>query len=191
MAIASGHSKQRIFMRRIRTLRLTLIPCTLEMALAAVAGKDKLKIKTSVNWPSKDIKDLLPLYVEQLKADPKVLGWGPWLIAHNADATVIGDIGFTGRPDSKGVVEIGYGIVPEYRKQGFAFEAAQAMVRWAFSQRQVKKVIAARVRRANIPSVRILAKLGMKCLTPKGKLTDWEILKNDFASRIAHTQVNR
>ena len=98
---------------------------------------------------------------------------------HNADATAIGDIGFTGKPDGKGVVEIGYGIVPECRTQGFAAEAAQAMVRWAFKQRQIKKVIATQVRRANIPSVRILAKLGMKCVTPKGKLTDWEILKND------------
>ena len=45
---------------------------------------------------------------------------------------VIGMVGFKGPPDADGMVEIAYGIVPQFEGRGFATEAAGAATEWAF-----------------------------------------------------------
>ena len=49
---------------------------------------------------------------------------------------VIGDIGFHGPPDQAGTVEIGYGIVEQYRGRGLAGESAVAICGLAWSGRR-------------------------------------------------------
>lgn len=58
------------------------------------------------------------------------------------DATLIGDLGFGGKPDEQGTVELGYELLSAYRNQGYAFEAVQALVNFAFIQPELKKIIA-------------------------------------------------
>ncbi|MEH2452475.1 GNAT family N-acetyltransferase [Nostoc sp.] len=47
---------------------------------------------------------------------------------HIADSTLIGDLGFIDKPDQTGTVEMGYEVLSADRQQGFAFEAAKALV---------------------------------------------------------------
>jgi [ribosomal protein S5]-alanine N-acetyltransferase len=47
---------------------------------------------------------------------------------------VIGDIGFHGPPDETGTVEIGYGIVEQYRGRGLAGDSAVAICGLAWSR---------------------------------------------------------
>lgn len=62
----------------------------------------------------------------------------PWrhgfFLVHRADARVIGGAGYKGAPDADGMVEIAYGVVPPYEGQGYATEAAAALVAYAFDQ---------------------------------------------------------
>jgi ribosomal-protein-alanine N-acetyltransferase len=44
---------------------------------------------------------------------------------------LIGRLGFKGKPEH-GAVEIGYGIVPAHRQQGYATEAGQVLIARAF-----------------------------------------------------------
>jgi len=74
---------------------------------------------------------------------------------------VIGLADFKGPPDADGVVEIAYGIVPAYRGQGLATEAAQALVKYAFASGRVPVVRAHTLPERNA-STRVLARCGFK-----------------------------
>lgn len=72
----------------------------------------------------------------------------------------IGGIGFKGLPDDDGVVEIGYGIVEEYRRNGYATEALKGMVSWAFEQSGVNQVVA-QTEESNDISAKVLMNNGL------------------------------
>ena len=162
----------------LSTNQLDLLPCPADVALAAVRDRDELErllgLCVPADWPAPDLQEFLPLYARQLQRDPSLLGWGIWLIVHRAEGTVIGDVGFKGKPDSGGTVEIGYSILPAYRKQGYASEAAAALVGWALAQSEVKKIVA-ECDPENAPSIRILEKLGMSQLESSASLLTWEL----------------
>ena len=61
------------------------------------------------------------------------------------------------------LVEIAYGIVPGYQGQGYATEAAAALVEFAFGSGQVSAVRAHTVPTTNA-STRVLKKCGFQCL---------------------------
>ena len=162
----------------LKTERLDLIPCSLGVAQAVVADKSKLEailaVRVPDDWPAQDLREFLPFYAQQLEADLSLLGWGVWLMIRAMERVVIGDVGFKGRPSLEGTVEIGYSVIPAYRNQGYASEAAQALVNWAFTQQGVESIIA-ECSEDNAPSIRVLEQLGMKRLEPDGSLLKWEL----------------
>lgn len=72
----------------------------------------------------------------------------------------IGDIGFKG-PVEHYSVEIGYGIDAEYEGNGYATEAAKAMIDWAMYQENVY-FVEAEVASDNMASRRVLEKLSFQ-----------------------------
>jgi RimJ/RimL family protein N-acetyltransferase len=76
---------------------------------------------------------------EQERWQPR---FGMFQIVLYDSGTVIGDIGFIDPPEA-GRGEIGYGIAPSYRGQGFATEAAIALTNWALTQPEIDEVRAA------------------------------------------------
>lgn len=82
-----------------------------------------------------------PKWLEMLQsvtvADPWVHGFA---VLHAENEEIIGSAGFKGPPDEAGVVEIAYGIVPTYRGQGYASEAAAGLVEFAMEHGQVRVV---------------------------------------------------
>lgn len=65
------------------------------------------------------------------------------------------------RHENGGIYEIGYFIKPEYWGKGFAFEMAEAIVKQAFSDSNIHKIIAS-CNVNNKKSEHIMKKLGMK-----------------------------
>jgi len=112
-------------------------------------------------------------YRRELECDKTMFGWGPWLIVQNAESVLIGSVGFKGKPNRDGIVEIGYGVVPAYRGQGYGFEAVEALVNWAFSA-GVRSIIA-ECQPHNVASVRILERLGMRRVGKQEGLLKWEL----------------
>lgn len=145
--------------------RLELVACTLAVAHGILHDRDRaetlLRARIPEDWPLPALRGYLPYYVQMLTGDPATLGWGIWLVVHAADRVVIGDIGFKGRSEGAETVDIGYSILPAYRNQGYAYEAARALVDWAFRQPGITRVIATCLP-TNTPSVRVLEKLGMQ-----------------------------
>jgi ribosomal-protein-alanine N-acetyltransferase len=103
-------------------------------------------------WPQLDLLDVLPV---QAAAEPADEPFGIWLMIERDSNTVVGDIGFMGPPDG-GVVEIGFSVIPDRRRRGYATEAARSLVDWAFSEPRIREV-SARTEPENEASARVLA----------------------------------
>lgn len=97
---------------------------------------------------------------------------GPWVtrLVMASDETVVGRAGFHGRPDSEGMVEVGYSIDPLRRRQGHARAAMRIMMDLASSHPMVKKVRAS-VAPGNVASRNLVEMFG---LTEVGEQWDEE-----------------
>jgi [ribosomal protein S5]-alanine N-acetyltransferase len=152
-------------MLTVQTERLQLVACPAQVARAAYQSRRQaetlLGVRVHDEWPGDDVRGFLPLYAQQVEGDASVLGWGIWVIVHKAEQVVIGDAGFKGKPDANRTVDIGYGIIPSYRRQGYGYEAALGLRDWAFTQPEVERMTADCLPQ-NTASARILEKLGMR-----------------------------
>jgi ribosomal-protein-alanine N-acetyltransferase len=165
----------------LRTERLRLLPITFEIADATLKDREKLHHlvggRVSEDWPNPDFTDALPFIRTDVRKNKTFAKWTR-AIVHSEDNLVIGDAGFKSLPNSDGSVEIGYGIVPAYRNQGFALEAVSALVEWAFGHDEVK-VVTAECLEANLASRRVLEKLGMEHTgtqsSNRGPLLKWRL----------------
>jgi ribosomal-protein-alanine N-acetyltransferase len=160
--------------------RLTLYPCSAQIANLAYSGRRMMESLLNAHflpdWLDDDGRALLSHYARQINLDPTMIGWGLWLIIVREQRCVIGSAGFKGKPSPDGAIEIGYGIAPSFRRQGYAFEAARALTQWAFAQPGVRRLTAEALY-YNIGSIRILQKLGMRCTHHSGQYTKWELEK--------------
>jgi [ribosomal protein S5]-alanine N-acetyltransferase len=151
---------------KIRTECLEMIAETSELADAEAAGNRELSAALDVGvpeWPPEGIADALELFAPRLRRDPLLAGWLNWywiLVDPIGGRTLIGSGGFTAAPQ-KGTVAVGYSLLPAYRGKGYATEAVKALVEWAFSHPEVRKVIAETLP-DNEPSIRVLLRAGFK-----------------------------
>ena len=165
------------------TTRLTLRPCTPEQLLALIEQPDRFE--DLVGLPAAEglhafyaSDDVSPKWVAALRSASGPDAWRHgFFVVHRERRCVIGSAGFKGAPDDDGVVEIAYGVVPSYEGQGYATEAAAALVTYAFDQ-------GARVLRAHTLPVanasgRVLLKNGFHHVGPvvdpeDGPVWRWE-----------------
>lgn len=124
-------------------------------------------------WPSPELEEALPLYLQELLHDPRALGWGVWIARHREENAIVGHAGFKGRPDRDGTVEIGYGIAPPHRGRGYATEAVKALCRWSLTHPAVRRVVA-ECAPDNAASILVLGKTGFRPTGVSGGLLRWE-----------------
>lgn len=147
----------------LETNRLKIISCTVE------------SVQTAINQ-NYDNGPEISNYLEQLNKDPSLLNWGSWMVVRKSDDIEIGDLGFKGKPDENGIVEIGYGFLKDYWNNGYATEAVESLIQWAFATSKVEKVIADTMQ-DNYGSIRVLEKLGMKKVGYTETMIEWELSK--------------
>lgn len=88
----------------------------------------------------------------------------PWLIraivgvGGPGAGEVVGHAGFHGRPDARGMVEIGYRVIPAYRRNGYARAAVEALL--AYAREHGATVARASISPENERSLRIAAAYG-------------------------------
>jgi len=135
----------------MQTKSLKLVPQTLEDVRAMVeAMAPSEKAQLSADWLARLHASTSP--------DPWTHGFS---LVHRDSNIVVGKSGFKGPPAADGVVEIAYGIAPDYQGKGYATEAAQALVIFAFSSGQVRVVRAHTLPESNA-STRVLTKCGFR-----------------------------
>lgn len=84
--------------------------------------------------------------LRDVERDPGARPWLLRVIALGADSRereVVGLIGFHGRPDAVGRVEIGYEVFEPYRRRGYAREAVTGLMAWATRRHGVRRFLAA------------------------------------------------
>ena len=160
-------------MPRLTTRRLELRPLPAGAAAALPGDRAEasriLGAAVPADWPLVDLLDILPM---QAAAPPDDEQWRIWTMIDPRTQTVVGDIGFLGRPDDDGVVEIGYSVLPASRGHGYAGEAEAQLTAWALAQEGVRVVVAAS-EQDNMASIRTLERTGFVRTGADGSLIRW------------------
>jgi RimJ/RimL family protein N-acetyltransferase len=147
----------------LETARLRLLPFSPEHLLALIEGvapfEARFGLPAAAGLHEFMVSgEVSPTYLEKLRkarsADVWVHGFG---VVHREDKCVIGSAAFKGPPDSNGIVEIAYGIVPGYEGRGYATEVAEALVAFAVVTGRVR-LIRAHTRPTANASTRVLTK---------------------------------
>jgi ribosomal-protein-alanine N-acetyltransferase len=143
----------------VKTGRLELRPLAAAAAAALLDDRPTAArlIGASIppTWPQDDLLDVLPMQAAGSPGDER---FGIWLIIERATNAIVGDIGFLG-PPAHGLVELGFSVIPDQRRRGFATDATRALVAWAVREPGVLGLIA-RSDIDNVASMRVLEAAG-------------------------------
>jgi len=156
----------------IRTARLELVPGALELIDAARDDPGELgrllAARVPASWPPEYLdRPALEFTRAKMEAAPSELGW--WLyfvVLRDKDPArheLVGTCGYVGPPAADGTVEIGYSIVAEHQRRGYATEAVRGLLARAFALAEVRRVIADTLP-ALEPSIGVLVKSGFRLI---------------------------
>ena len=148
---------------KLETERLYIVPCT----------EESIQVANEQGYNS---GPHIVGHVENVKQDSALLPWGAWYVFRKEDDSVLGDIGFKGKPNEDQTVEIGYGFIEKYWNQGYATEAVRELIDWAFKTGEVETIIAETLI-DNYSSMRVLEKLHMKRVNATETMINWKIEK--------------
>lgn len=145
------------------TDRLRLVAGT--KALAAAEIEDRIEFARILGafvpetWPTDNLRDTSSYFYGLYKEHPDWESWLTWYaIRTDNDCPILcAGIGFKGPPDERGMVEIGYSVLPEFQGQGLATEMVAGMVQWAKHLPEIRH-IEAETNIDNGASIRVLEK---------------------------------
>lgn len=155
----------------ILTERLELVPATPELIRAALAGPESLGVglRAAVpsTWPPEYLDAAAFAYtLGRLAEGPGNLGWWLYFIVlpgGTGERTLIGSGGYKGPPTADGTIEVGYGIITDHRRRGYALEATRGLLARAFLVPDVRRAIAETLPELS-PSIGVLTKCGFRLI---------------------------
>lgn len=153
----------------IATERLELVPATVALARAALDTSEALAARLDVvvpdTWPPEFLDPpALEFTLDRLAEGARQAGWWLHFVVLTRGArgrTLIGSAGYKGPPSPDGTVEVGYGIVRDHQRQGYASETVRALLEHAFAVPAVHRVIAETLPELT-PSIGVLRKCGFR-----------------------------
>ncbi len=165
-------------MSRIRTSapiisskRLDLTPMTPAFLEASLSGdhltaERNLGLSIPLEWFGEHA--LMRMRLEQLQKDPALQPWLVRAMGLRDSKQMVGYVGFHTQPGAAylrdiapGGVEYGYTVFPPYRRQGYAREACEALMKWACQEHQVTQFVVS-IRPDNLPSRRLAEQFGFR-----------------------------
>ena len=152
---------------RRHQMLLRLVPVPVEDLVVLALSQTPMKLSL------RSLEDSMPpRFVAERSLDHLRIGkpdfWCvPFYMLRIPDEVLIGSCGFKDVPKS-GRIEIGYGVSPKARNQGFATAAVAELLRIALSTDEVFQVLA-QVNPDNVASIRVVQRLGF---LPNGRQLD-------------------
>jgi [ribosomal protein S5]-alanine N-acetyltransferase len=134
----------------ILTERLEIIPATRDMIRAALLGSDALSSSLLAavppTWPPTYLDSAALQYtLDRFPEEPEQAEWWFYFVVLSRGEfgrTLVGSVGYKGPPSADGTIEVGYGIVSDHHRRGYATEAVHGLLARAFSAPSVRRVIA-------------------------------------------------
>jgi len=150
--------------------RCAPIATTARLTLREIDASDAPFILTLVNDPAwlrfigdKNVRTQSDA-CRYIEAGPAAMyaqrGFGLWLAERSEDGVPIGMCGLIKR-DALPDIDLGFAFLPAYRGNGYAFEAAQAAIEFAWERLRLGRVVAITAP-DNDDSVRLLERLGFR-----------------------------
>ncbi len=161
----------------LRTKRLLLREFTPEDWRAVYAYQNDLRYLEFYEWEHRaeqDAKAFVQRFIAQQQEIPRTKF--QFAIALPADNKVIGNVGLRKRGVKTYDADMGYEIDPKVWGNGYATEAAEALLQFGFTTLQLHRIWAEALA-ANENSIRVLEKLGMR---QEGRLREKEFFKGRF-----------
>lgn len=141
------------------------LPLLTRLQLERLAAGDAASVARELNATIPDawrdgVRRLAAYRARQLAERPQDAPWLLRAIVRTDTRQVIGYLNFHAGPDERGMVEIGYTLLPDARGQGYAVEAVRAAVGWAARTHGIQ-ALRASVAPDNERSLNLIRKLGM------------------------------
>ena len=139
-------------------------------ALAALVAGDRTEASRLVDCDLAGFPDdqlsIAAVRLKDVGDDPDYLPWSLRVMALKPSLAFVGHFNFHSKPNADylkelapGAVEMGYFVLPEFRRQGLAAEAALGMMAWASQAHGVNRFVVS-ISPENAPSVAMARKLG-------------------------------
>lgn len=125
----------------------------------------------SSQWPSGEYdRDAMEFFLARLEEGGEgAAGWYGWYAlspdSPDEPSTLLGAGGYFGPPDITGSVEIGYSILPQWQRRGYASELVRMLVAHAFTFPQIK-LVRAHTTQDNDASIKVLSRCGYQLIGP-------------------------
>jgi [ribosomal protein S5]-alanine N-acetyltransferase len=172
---------------KLITERLIVIPFTLDICRNILKNDYSdlalLNLKKGRSWPDADVLDTLPRIINNLKKVDHPTGFESWMIIKKDTLEVIGDVGFKGFNNKEGNIDLGYGIIKEERRKGYAVEAVSEIIQWAFATTIVKN-ITANCLIENIDSIHLLNKFNFIQDRIENEMIYWRLSVENYKKEI-------
>lgn len=163
---------------KLQTERLILIPYTLQICKNLLNNDYKdlseMGLNKGISWPDDDVMETLPKIINNLSLVKSSTGFESWMIIKKATLEIIGDAGFKGFNFKEKNADIGYGIIKEERRKGYAEEAVTKLINWAFSKDVVKEITAGCLLN-NVSSIHLLKKINFIETTRNDEMIYWSL----------------
>ena len=153
--------------------RLRLHPFTVEEARRVVDRRPNETDRWALDYPFEDELDALRRFVANADGPSAGHPFTLYRIDELSTGRAVGGLGFFGRPDADGVAELGYGLVPSARGQGFATEALRLAL--VIAESAGAKRVVADTSAENLASQKVLLKAGFVEQTREGDLLFYAI----------------
>lgn len=174
---------KKLEINQLTTERLILIPFTTDICRNILNNNyidlEVLNLKKGRSWPDADVLDTLPRIINNLNKVGCPTGYESWMIIKKDTREVIGDLGFKGFNREEGNVDLGYGIIKEERRNGYAAEAVSEIIKWAFSTKIVMK-ITANCLTENMVSINLLNKFNFIQDSTENDMIYWRLSVEDY-----------
>ncbi len=101
-------------------------------------------------------------------------GWVQLSVEERDGGRLVGDVGLSPAEDDPGVIKVGYTMTPDVQGRGYGTEAVRALIGYAFDTIGAT-IVRAYASAANIPSIRLAEKAGMRLVERIERMHDGEM----------------